>query len=359
MKNILVLFGGRSPEYHISLISASRVLSGFPREKYNPIAVGITNEGDWLLYTGSTDKLCDKSWQNEETNIPVSLSMTASRPGIITAKGEYIRIDAAFPVLHGDGGEDGSAAGLLALASIPCVGCDVGSAAMCMDKYYTNCVLDSAGIPRAKWDSFTLDEWRSDLGITERLMKKLGLPVFVKPSNTGSSVGVKCAKNEKELAVAIEMAFTYSSRVVCEEAVDGLEIEVGILGDPPRASVCGQIPGTGHLYGYVSKYFDGTKVIVPAQLPQEKSDEVRAAAVRTFKALGCKGLARVDFFVRGRDGAVLVNEINTIPGFTPASMYPQLWEATGVPLAEQITLLIEEAIGRERPKYDFPDPMGE
>jgi len=265
----------------------------------------------------------------------------------------------AFPVLHGDGGEDGSAAGLLGLASIPCVGCDVGSAAMCMDKYYTNCVLDRAGIPRAKWDSFTLDEWRNDQKITERVMKKLGLPVFVKPSNTGSSVGVKCAKNEKELAVAIEMAFTYSSRVVCEEAVDGLEIEVGILGDPPRASVCGQIPGTGHLYGYVSKYFDGTKVIVPAQLPQEKSDEVRAAAVRAFKTLGCKGLARVDFFVRGRDGAVLVNEINTIPGFTPASMYPQLWEATGVPLAEQITLLIEEAIGRERPKYDFPDPMGE
>lgn len=359
MKNILVLFGGRSPEYHISLISASRVLGAFPRERYNPIAVGITNEGDWLLYSGDTKKLCDRSWQNEPTNIPVTLSMSSERPGLITEGGEYIGIDGAFPVLHGDGGEDGSAAGLLNLASIPCVGCPVGAAAVCMDKYYTNCVLDSAGIPRAKWASFTLEEWRNDTSLIGRVKEKLGLPIFVKPSNTGSSVGVKCAKNEKELAVAIEMAFTYSERVVCEEAVDGLEIEVGILGDPPMASVCGQIPGTGDLYGYVSKYFDGTEVIVPARIPQEKSDEVRGAAVRAFKALGCKGLARVDFFIRGEDGAVLVNEINTIPGFTPASMYPRLWEATGVPLGEQIARLIDEAISRERPRYDFPDPMGE
>ena len=359
MKNILVLFGGRSPEYHISLISASRVLGSFPREKYNPIAVGITNEGEWLLYRGSFDKLCDKSWQNDSANLAVSLSMSAKNPGLTTADGEFIPLDGAFPVLHGDGGEDGSAAGLLDLAGIPCVGCGVGAAAVCMDKYYTNSVLDSAGIPRAKWVSFTLDEWRSDLEITARAIEKLGLPIFVKPSNTGSSVGVKCAKSAEEFAVAVEMAFTYSERVVCEEAVDGLEIEVGILGDPPEASVCGQIPGTGDLYGYVSKYFDGTEVIVPARIPKEKSDEVRAAAVRTFKALGCKGISRVDFFIRGCDGAVLVNEVNTIPGFTPASMYPRLWEATGVPLAEQITRLIDEAIGRERPKYDFPDPMDE
>ena len=358
LKNVLILFGGRSTEYHISLLSAAFVLDGFPRDKYNPVPVGIAHEGDWLLYRGSTDKLRDQSWIDDEGNLPVNLSMASGRPGLITADGEYIRIDAAFPILHGSGGEDGSAAGLLDLAGIPCAGCGVGAAAVCMDKYYANCVMDRVGIPHAKWDSFTLAEWRADLGITKRIIDKLGLPVFVKPSNGGSSVGVICAKDETSLAAAIETGFTYNDRVVCEEAIDGMEIEVGVLGDPPRASVCGQVPNTGDLYGYASKYFDGTEVIVPALIPEEKANEIRALAVRAFNALGCRCMTRVDFFIR-RGGQVLVNELNTIPGFTSASMYPRMWAAAGVPLAEQIAEIIDEALRRERPKYDFPDPMGE
>ena len=358
MENILILFGGRSTEYHISLLSTATVLDGFPREKYNPVSVGITNGGDWLLYKGGTDMLRDKTWVNHPENTPVMLSMSSEKPGLITADGEYIPIAAAFPVLHGDGGEDGSAAAVFGLANIPCVGCGLGASAVCMDKYYANCVMEQSGIPHAKWDSFTLADWREEDGIADALIEELGLPIFVKPSNGGSSVGVACAKDKTSLAAAIEMAFTYNDRVVCEEAVDGLEIEVGVLGDPPRASVCGQIPNTGDLYGYASKYFDGTQVIVPALIPDEKSDEVRALAIRAFNALGCKGMTRVDFFIR-HDGTVLVNELNTIPGYTASSMYPQLWAATGVPIPEQIAQLIEETLTRERPKLVYPDPMGE
>lgn len=357
MKNILVLFGGRSPEYHISLISASCILDSFPRDKYNPIPVGVNHEGDWYLFSGETSELVNRTWQNNPNNKHIMVSMDSKKPGIITEDGEYIKIDAAFPVFHGEGGEDGTIAGFLSLAGIPFTGCDVGASAACMDKYYTNSILDAAGIAQAKWTAFSVTDWKESQKYADEAIEKLGLPIFVKPSNTGSSVGVKCAKNKQMLIDAINNAFIYSERVVCEEAVDGLEVEVGVLGDPPEASVCGQIPHAGDLYGYASKYFDGTEVIVPARIDDSKSDEVRAMAIRAFNALGCKGMTRVDFFVRHEDGKVLVNELNTIPGYTPASMYPRLWKATGVPVNEQISRLLEEAMSRTRKKYDFPDPM--
>ena len=363
--NIAILFGGNSVEHEISIISALQAYANIDTEKYVPYPVYIAKDGTMWSGDGFFDI---ENYKNipalKKKGHKVSLFRDERNVFLRTISGKrifkqkQIRIDAAFPILHGSGGEDGSAAGLLDLAGIPCVGCDVGASAVCMDKYYANCVMATVGIPHCKWDSFTLPEWRSDLGITKRLIEKLGLPVFVKPSNGGSSVGVICAKDETSLAAAIETAFTYNGRVVCEEAVDGMEIEVGVLGDPPRASVCGQVPNTGDLYGYASKYFDGTEVIVPALIPEEKANEVRALAVRAFTALGCKGMTRVDFFIR-RGGQVIVNELNTIPGFTHASMYPRVWAAAGVPLAEQITEIIEEGICRERPKYDFPDPMGE
>lgn len=347
MQNVLVLFGGASPEHDVSVVSAACVLDAFPRDRFNPVTVGITKEGNWLLCESDSAVIRSGEWKEEETHIMPSLN--SLQRGIFAEGIGFIPVDAAFPVLHGEGGEDGCVQGLLKLAGIPCVGCSPAASAVCMDKYYTNCVLDAAGIPQAAWVSFTKSEWLSDRAtLTEYMIEELLLPIFVKPSATGSSIGISKAATSDELTAAVDNAFLYGERVVCEEFIDGAEIEVAVLGTPAEASVCGRIIPAGEFYDYESKYVSDSKLIIPADIPDATSERIRFLATEAFDALSCSGMARVDFLLRTADGDIFLNEVNTIPGFTPISMYPKLWQECGVSYGELITRLITDAMTNSR-----------
>ncbi len=350
--SVCVLFGGMSPEHEVSLRSAESVLNHLDKEKYNIFPVGITKTGEWILYGGADySDLPNGKWQHCEDNRRVALSPVRGQ-GLLNFEGDCVvreRIDVVFPVLHGENGEDGSVQGLLQLSGIAYVGPNVAASATCMDKTLTKLVADRAGIRQAAWRLVTADELKGNIErLLERLEEAFAYPMFVKPAGTGSSVGVAKAKNREALQRALENAASFDRKILVEEFINGREVEVAVLGnDAPAASVCGEIDAGTEFYDYDAKYIsDCARLHIPARLDEETSERVRDTAIRVFEAMGCQGLSRVDFFVTYEGNEIVFNEINTIPGFTSISMYPKLFEASGIPYSELLDDLIELATER-------------
>lgn len=350
--SVAVLFGGASSEHEVSRVSASSVIKNIPGEKYKVYPLGITKSGQWYYYFGDIEDIESGKWEQSDRKTPCLISPNTSYKGLLLLKEgtfEPLPLDAVFPVLHGKNGEDGTMQGLLEISQIPYVGCNTASSAVCMDKALANCIFDYVGINQAKWFAAALHEIKKDLEqVAARAERELGYPVFVKPANTGSSVGISKAKNKQQLTDAIAVALQHDSKVVFEEAIDGIEVEVAVLGNhEPIASVVGEITPANEFYDYEAKYVADSVLTIPARIDKQTEEKVRQTAVKAFLALGCRGLARVDFFVRKKDGAVLLNEVNTIPGFTSISMYPKLFEACGIPYPELLDRLITLAITKE------------
>lgn len=344
MKTALVIFGSDSSEHDVSCVSACSVIKNIPSDKYNTVMLGITKDGKWYLYEGDVDLLPEDKWIDSGKITPAVLSPDSNDRGLIVFDKDGVRkihIDVVFPVLHGKNGEDGTIQGLLELAKLPYVGCKVLSSAICMDKAVANALADFAGIKQAKWLSVKKNTYPK---IKEQFVKKcasyLGFPIFVKPANAGSSVGISKAKNEAELEKAIDFAFRYDSKLVLEEAIVGREVECAVLGnDEPIASCVGEIAPCNEFYDYEAKYQADSGLFIPARLSDDDTQKVRYAALNVYAALDCSGLSRCDFFVRESDGEVYFNEINTIPGFTAISMYPKLFDAVGIGYGELLDRL--------------------
>lgn len=355
MKKVLVLFGGVSSEYEVSCVSAYNVINHIPHDKYEVYAIGITKDGEWFLFDGDAALLPDDKWLECGNCKKAVISPDRNDHGIIIFDDEKIKkihIDACFPVLHGKNGEDGTMQGLLEISGIPYIGCNTLSAAVCMDKEFTNTLADAAGIKQAKW--LHTNEY-SYAKASEEFVKKavdyLGFPIFVKPANAGSSVGISKAVDEAGLKNGIKNAFQYDKKVVLEEFIDGFEVECAVIGNrEPMASAVGQILPCNDFYDYDAKYISDSKLLIPADLTLEKQNEVRAVAVAAYTALNCTGLSRVDFFVDRKNGDVIFNEINTMPGFTQISMYPKLMEQSGVPYPKLLDKLFKLAIERSENK---------
>ena len=348
--NVCVLFGGMSPEHNVSLRSAESVLNNMSTEKYNIFPVGITEKGEWFLY-GGTDysALPDGRWLEHAGNRKATISPIKGQGLLVFEQDCTVRenIDVVFPVLHGENGEDGAIQGLVRLAGIPCVGSGVAASAVAMDKTLTKLVVDRENITQAAWElvnSYELSN-RSE-AVLDRIESRFTYPVFVKPAGTGSSVGVSKARDREALAKALFNAARYDRKVLVEEFIDGREVEVAVLGnDTPVASVCGEIESGAEFYDYDAKYVTDTSVAhIPARISEETEEITREMAVKIYQAMGCKGLSRVDFFVTYEGERVVFNEINTLPGFTSISMYPKLFEASGIPYNELIDQLITLAL---------------
>lgn len=352
-KKIAVLFGGCSSEHEVSRVSAASVIRNLPKEKYEPILIGITKDGRWYLYNGPLEALEDGSWELNKGNRTAFPSPDRSIGGI-AVRGpdgfQTVPVDCVFPVLHGKNGEDGTVQGLLELSGIPFVGCKTLSSAVCMDKAVTHTLLSAAGIKQANYLWFFSHKYKTGAEkIKRKISARLGYPVFVKPANAGSSIGVSKVSCEEELDQAVAKAAHEDEKIVIEEAVTGQEIECAVLGnlEPEAAPMVGEISASAQFYDYDDKYKSGkSRLFIPARLDPAAAEELRSAAVRAYWILGCKGFARVDFFVRGGK-EILLNELNTIPGFTSISMYPKLWEASGLPYGELLDRLIQLAMERD------------
>ena len=348
--SVCVLFGGISPEHEVSLRSAESVLNHIDQEKYNVFPVGITRDGDWILYTGKDYSLLPTGeWKTYEGNRRAALSPVRGQ-GLLSFEGDCVvreRIDVVFPVLHGENGEDGAMQGLLQMAGIPYVGPHVAASAVSMDKTLTKLVVDQAGVTQAAWQLVRAQELENHMDATlDLLEKRFAYPMFVKPAGTGSSVGVSKAADREALKIALSSAAVYDSKVLVEEFIYGREIEVAVMGnDSPVASVCGEIDSGADFYDYDAKYITDTSVAyIPARIPEDVEETVREAAVKVYKAIGCQGLSRVDFFVTFEDNRVVFNEINTLPGFTSISMYPKLFAASGIPYSQLLDELLKLAL---------------
>jgi D-alanine-D-alanine ligase len=340
----MLLFGGQSAEHDVSRVTAVAVARALDPAKYDVIPVGITTEGRWLL-AGEAQKMLASG----RDALPVAFDVEGDLMPVPSASraNETLEADVVIPLLHGPYGEDGTVQGVLELAGLPYVGAGVLGSAVAMDKIAMKRMFDGAGLQTAR--GLALREGHDVAEFMRRVEVELGFPCFVKPSNMGSSVGVSKARTRAELRDAIVAALAYDEWVLAEEMVPGREIEVGILGDdPPVASLPGEVVPAADFYDYADKYEDGkAELRAPAPLPADQIAEVQGLAVRAFEALRGEAMARVDFFLRD-DGVFLVNEVNTIPGFTPISMYPRLWEVSGVPYAELLDRLIDLAIARSQ-----------
>ena len=352
-KTVAVLFGGVSSEHDVSLASAENVISSIPEDKYEVYKIGITKDGRWFRYDGPNE-LRGSRWEGHESCVPACILPDRGRRGITVFENggaRTIDVDCVFPVLHGKNGEDGTMQGLMELAGIPCVGCDMISSAMSMDKAVTNTIMDYAGIPQAKWLAVTkYDYAKSAEDFLGRARDYLGLPIFVKPACAGSSVGVSKAGDMDALRAAMELAFLHGDKVVLEQTIVGREIECAVLGNDELqvATPCEIIPGS-EFYDYDSKYVDDTtKIDLVARLSEEQVKRLRELAKKTYKALGCSGMARVDFFVSDDGEKMYLNEVNTIPGFTQISMYPKMFENAGKSYSQLVSELIELAIDKSR-----------
>ncbi len=348
-----VLFGGRSGEHEVSLVSATSVMQALDKEKYEVVPIGITPEGRWISSERSLQLLKAKAGLEREPER--FLAPEPSRQALMTLDGgggSSLPLDVVFPVMHGTYGEDGTVQGLLELANIPYVGAGVLGSAVGMDKIAQKQILEREGFPVARYVAFTSAEYeRVPRGVLARLERHLRYPLFVKPANTGSSVGISKAHNRKELKAAIDAARQYDRRIIVEQGVvRAREIECAVLGnDAPIASVLGEIIPSNEFYDYEAKYVDGkSRALIPAPLPRALSSKIRTMAVRAFRAIDCAGMARVDFFLTRNSRRVTLNELNTIPGFTSISMYPKLWEATGVSYPELLDRLIGLALERHQ-----------
>ncbi|MCL2016131.1 MAG: D-alanine--D-alanine ligase [Defluviitaleaceae bacterium] len=346
-KNILVLFGGVSPEHDISKVSANTVINTLSTKKYNVIPVYITEEGKWLLYDGPFANLLNLDW--DKFGVEAILSPDRTTKGLLRIVGETVRIipvDTVFPVLHGINGEDGTIQGLCRLAGIPFVGCGVATSALAMDKHFTKIIAKNAGLKQAKYLTFkAADELEFD-EIAKKIRYQLGYPCFIKPANTGSSIGISKARNKAELMKALEIAAYFSEKIVAEKAIIGRELECGVIGtgNDIKVSVVGEIVAAADFYDYDAKYNDNnSQTLVPADIPEEVSQEIQQSAKKIFVELGGHGFARVDFFWDEAANQVIFNEINTVPGFTPISMFAMMWAASGIPLDAVLDILVELA----------------
>ena len=348
--SVCVLFGGISPEHEVSLRSAESVLSHMDPEKYNIFPVGITREGDWILYGGKDYSLLPTGeWKDFAGNRRAAISPVRGQ-GLLSFEGDCVvreRIDVVFPVLHGENGEDGAMQGLLQMAGIPYVGPHVAASAVSMDKTLTKLVVGTTDVAQADWQLVRSSELDNRMdAILDSLEKRFSWPMFVKPAGTGSSVGVSKAADREELRRALLAAGSFDEKILVEEFIHGREIEGAVMGnDSPVASVCGEIDSGAEFYDYEAKYITDTSVAyIPARIPEAVEETVREAAVKVYKAIGCQGLSRVDFFVTFEDDRVVFNEINTLPGFTSISMDPKLVGASGIPYSQLIDQLLKLAL---------------
>lgn len=350
---VAVIFGGQSGEHDVSLRSAQTVLGALDDDRFEAIPIGVTRDGQWLTGADPMAQLTASSplfalegpsEPDAETLEVAVMSSSQSLPSGLGAD-----IDVVFPVLHGPMGEDGTVQGLLELAGIPFVGSGVLGSALAMDKAMAKLVLDQHGIPQAPWLLINRRDWERDPGaIAGRIGDELGYPCFIKPANMGSSVGVSKVHNPTELGAAMELAGRLDRRIVAEKGLNARELEVSVLGnEDPIASVVGEVVSVNEFYDYSAKYVDeGSQLVVPADIPAEVQAEIQRLAVEAFIALDLAGLARADFFLDLDTGQVLINEVNTMPGFTSISMYPRLWEASGLSLPALVERLLQLALER-------------
>lgn len=345
--SVCVLFGGVSSEHSVSEVSASAVLDNIDREKYEVHTIGITEDGRWLYFEGETSQIKNHSWESGKV-VPAVISPDRSEKAIIKLGEtlEKIKIDVVYPVLHGKNGEDGTVQGLCRLADIPCVGSDVVGSAVCMDKCIAKILFEKAGIPQANWVEMKIGD-KIDFDLIET---KLGYPCFIKPSSAGSSVGVTKASDRKELEDGVKLALEHDYKVLIEEAINAREVECSVMGnlDPKTSAVLGEIKPATEFYDYDAKYNNAaSELLIPSPVDKETEEKIKEYAKKAYKICECRGHSRVDFFVEKTNGKIYLNEINTIPGFTPISMYPKLWEHSGVSMKEVISKHIELAVLRE------------
>jgi D-alanine-D-alanine ligase len=351
-----VIFGGRSGEHEISLRSAESIINAIDKNKYEVVPIGITKEGRWLISERAT-ALLPQAVMNSESPEAVAIIGDPTRRGLTRLNGDNTNalltepLDVIFPVLHGTYGEDGTIQGLLEMAGVAYVGSGVLGSAAGMDKIVMKQLFERAGLAVAKYEWFLRSAWEEDPGaVIKKLVRLLSFPLFVKPANLGSSVGISKAKNKEELRGAINDAVRYDRKVIVERGIEGREVEVSVLGnDDPVASLPGEIISGHEFYDYEDKYIDDTaRTVIPAKLSKKTVERVQRDAVTAFRAVDAAGLSRVDFFIEQGSGKVITNEINTMPGFTSISMFPKLWEASGISYNALIDRLIDLAIERHR-----------
>ena len=354
-----VIYGGRSGEHEVSVASAASVMQALDPQKYEVVPIGITHEGQWLagadprLLTSGSVSPQSADQQRDITRVtltgdPTQHGLVAVGQGSQPAMG---RLDVILPVLHGTYGEDGKLQGLLEMANLPYVGCGVLGSALGMDKEKAKLVLMASSLPVVEWETVMRRDVERDVeSVCARIESSFGYPVFVKPANLGSSVGIGKAHNREELRESLQEAITFDRKLVVEPGVNCRELECGVLGnDDPIASIVGEVVPSNEFYDYHAKYIDNaSRLHIPAPIPEETMSEVQQLAVRAFRALDLNGLARVDFFLDRDTGRLYINEVNTMPGFTQISMYPKLWEASGIPYSQLLDRLIELAIERFR-----------
>ena len=358
-----VLFGGRSGEHEVSLVSAASIIRGLDPQKYEAVPIGITKEGHWLIGEGAQKMLPEVLRTGQRVVMSADPTESSLMPIDGSARGQ--KLDVVFPVIHGTFGEDGTMQGLLELAGLPFVGAGVLGSAIGMDKDVAKKLIQVAGIPVVPWIAVQRADWeRQPKEIRRAIEKKFKYPVFVKPATLGSSVGMTKVHSRAELGPALDLAAEFAMKIMVERAVSAREIEVSVLGNhDPRASIPGEIVPHREFYDYAAKYLEeGTQLLIPAKLKKSEVKKVQAMAVTAFRALELSGMARVDFFIEKRGGKIFLNEVNTIPGFTSISMYPKLWEANGIPFRELISKLIDLALEQHkekaRTKYQIELPEG-
>ena len=336
MDRLGIIFGGKSGEHEVSLLSAKAVIDAFKDSDHDLVLIGITKEGKWKTYEGPTENIADGTWEETAEDFPLH------------ELGEII--DFAFPVLHGPYGEDGTIQGLFEMMDIPYAGCGVLASALCMDKVAAKMIFEREGLPSCGYELVHGEDLKDGMDeVLDRLEKELPYPMFVKPSNMGSSVGISKARTREQLRSGLITAAQYDRRIIVEEGLDCREIETGVVGNYyPEAAAVGEIIQKQDFYDYEAKYSDGagTELSIPASLPEETYEKIRELAVRAYKIMDCSGFSRVDFFVERNSGKIYLNEINTIPGFTKYSMFPTLWKEAGVKFTELVERIVE--LGYER-----------
>lgn len=350
-KNIAIIFGGKSSEHEVSRKSASTIIENISKDTYNVIMIGITKNGEWIYYTGPVENIYDGSWENNQNNKKAIIPADPSIGGIILKSDleeKIIKLDAIIPVLHGKNGEDGTVQGLFTLSEVPFVGCDILSSAMCMDKVISNIMFEHVGLDQAKFTWFYLDEYLDNEDFyCDLIENKIGeYPIFVKPANAGSSVGITKVYSRNDIKDAVIRAGKEDKKILIEQGIKGREIESAVLGNSnPFVSTLGEIEPCNDFYDYDAKYIDeNSKLFIPARIDDEIALKIKDSAIKAYRALGCSGLSRIDFFLEEGTNRVLINEINTFPGFTNISMYPMLMKESGYDLPGLIDKLICLAI---------------
>jgi len=357
-QKLFILCGGQSAEHEVSIVSAKSIVRTLDQNKYQIYVVYIAKNGAWFLLDSLRQLLTIADMQAVDTSSGCQqVVLVTGEPSRFygLASQKYFDVDIVFPVLHGPNGEDGTVQGLLELAKLPYVGCDVLSAAICMEKDVSKRLLQAAGLTVADWLTVTPETLQSIK--PKDVINKLGLPLFVKPSNLGSSVGISKVSDEKSLMAALEFAFKYSTKVLVEQAIVGRELEVSVLGNSePKASLPGELITQHDFYSYEAKYLDpnGAQFTVPAKIAKPLIAKIKEVAIKAYQANNCIGMTRVDCFVTEQD-EIIVNELNPIPGFTKISLYPQNWEASGLPYAKLLDELISLAVARRKQLQHLQD----